>query len=99
MTVKTYYTNGEKYYAESVNWVNGVIPITGTYAYNGTTGNLSQIQYTVNGDTSITVNFSYNGTTGNLETITESRDGKTITTSFTYNSTTGNITNVTRTVV
>lgn len=92
MTLKTYYEDGDVYYGDSINWVNGIIANSTDYTYN-VDGTVATITQTVSGST-ITTTFTY--TDGILTSISESRDGKTITTTFTYDS--GNLTNVTRTV-
>jgi len=93
MTLKTYYEDGDVYYGDSVNWVNGIIANSVDYTYN-VDGTVDTITETVDGS-SIVTTFSYN-VDGTVDEIVETRDGKTITTAFTYSS--GVITNTTRTV-
>lgn len=83
MTLKTYYQDGDVYYGNSVNWVNGIIANSVDYTYNSD-GTLDTITETVEGS-EITTTFAYNAD-GTVDTITESRDGKTIVTTFTYSS-------------
>ena len=93
MTLKTYYEDGDVYYGDSVNWVNGIIANTMAYTYNAD-GTLNTITETVDGS-EITTTFAYN-TDETVDTITETRDGKTVVTTFTYSD--GVITGSERTV-
>ena len=92
MTLKTYYVDGDVYYGDSVNWVNGIIANNVNYWYN-VDGTIGSIIETVAGG-SIATRFVYSG--ANVGSIFEARDNKTITTVFAYDG--ANVSGVTRTV-
>lgn len=93
MTLKTYYEDGDVYYGNSVNWVNGIIANSVAYTYN-VDGTVDTITETVDGSEIVT-EFTYN-VDGTVDEIIETRDGKTITTTFTYSG--GVVTGTTRVV-
>ena len=80
MALKTYYTNGDSYDANSVNWVNGCIENSVAYTYSGNL--IGSMVETVSGST-ITTRFVYTNV-DNIGSIIETRDSKTITTVLTY---------------